>query len=383
ITAGLAVTSRGLPRAISLPWWNTTTRLASDMMTSMMCSTMTRVMPERWMSRTRSIASWTSRWVRPAIASSSSRTLGSVASARAISSRLRPGVPSDRAAASASLLMPTRSSTARARISASERCEVRRNAPIITFSNTDMPSNVCGTWKVRARPRCARASGVKLVMSWPSNRTLPEVDNRSPVRQLNKVDLPAPFGPIRPRISPCSSVTEAASTALKLPKAFVTLRASRSMGCFRCDRYLRRLASPGPQPVDQCQNAAGLKARDQHDDRAIHDEGETRALAAEQVVGDFLQRHQDRRTDQRPEQQAGAAERRHDQHLHGNQNTKSRFRIDEPEHHGIERAGDAGQPGAQHEGVELGTAGGSAERTRRPFGIPDGAEVKSHPAVRH
>src|SRR6266851_2596256 len=53
------------------------------MMTSMMCSTMTRVMPERWMSRTRSIASCTSRWVRPAIASSSSRTLGSVAGARA------------------------------------------------------------------------------------------------------------------------------------------------------------------------------------------------------------------------------------------------------------------------------------------------------------
>src|SRR6267154_2893810 len=353
------------------------------MMTSMMCSTITMVMPERWMSRTRSMASCTSRWVRPAIASSSNRTLGSVASARAISSRLRPGVPSERAGASASLLMPTRSSTARARISASERCEVRRNAPIITFSSTDMPSNVCGTWKVRARPRCARASGVRLVMSWPSNRTLPEVDNRSPVRQLNKVDLPAPFGPIRPRMSPCSSVTEAASTALKLPKAFVTLRASRSMGCFRCDRCRRRLASPGPQPVDQCQNAAGLKARDQHDDGTIHDEGETRALAAEQVVGDFLQRHQDRRTDQRSEQQAGTAECGHDQDLHGDQDAEPGFRIDEPEHHGIERAGDAGQPGAQREGVELGTAGGRAQRTRRALRIPDGAEIKSPPAVGH
>ena len=112
------------------------------------------------MSRTRSIASCTSRWVRPAMASSSSSTFGSVASARAISSRLRPGVPSERAGASASRLMPTRSSTARALVSASVRCEVRRNAPIITFSSTVMPSKVCGTWKVRARPRCARASGV-------------------------------------------------------------------------------------------------------------------------------------------------------------------------------------------------------------------------------
>src|ERR1700681_449006 len=342
MTAGFDVTSRGLPRAISLPWWNTTTRVASDMMTSMMCSTITSVMPERWMSRTRSIASCTSRCVRPAIASSSKRPLGSVASARAISSRLRPGVPSDRAGASASLLMPTRASTARARVSASARCEVRRNAPIITFSSTDMPSKVCGTWKVRARPRCARASGVKLVMSWPSNITLPEVDNRSPVRQLNKVDLPAPFGPIRPRMSPCSSVTEAASTALKLPKAFVTLRASRSMGCsFRDDRR-RVLAAPCPQPLDQCQNAARLKARDQHDDGAVGDEGQPRALAAEQVVGDFLQRHQDRSPDQRPEQQTGAAECGHDQHLHRNQDAQSGFRIDESEHHRIKRAADAG-----------------------------------------
>src|SRR3954454_23156342 len=156
----------------------------------------------------------------------------------------------------------------------------------MTFSSTDMPSNVCGTWKVRARPRCARASGVRLVMSWPSSKTVPEVDNRSPVRQLNSVDLPAPLGPIRPRISPCSSVTEALSTALKLPKAFVTSRASRSMGRSRRDRRL--LAALRPQPFDQGQNAAGLEARDQHDDRAVNDKGQPSALAAEQIVGNLL-----------------------------------------------------------------------------------------------
>src|SRR6202171_3812178 len=353
------------------------------MMTSMMCSTITMVIPERWMSRTRSMASCTSRWVRPALATSRAKTWGSVARARAISSRLRPGVPSERADASASRLMPTRSSTARARASASLRWEVRRNAPIITFSSTDMPSNVCGTWNVRARPSCARTSGVRLVMSRPSNKTLPDVDRRSPVRQLNSVDLPAPFGPIRPRMSPCASVTEAASTALKLPKAFVTSRASRSMGCSRRDCHLRRFAAPGPEPLDQGQNATGLKARDQDDDGAVYDEGQPRALAAEQVVGDFLQRHQDRSTYQGSEQQAGAAQRRHDQDLHRNQNAEPGFRIDEAEHHRVQRAGDAGQPGAQHEGVELGAACGSAERARRALGILDGTEIESHPAVRH
>src|SRR5476649_143778 len=107
-------------------------------------------------------------------------------------------------------------------------------------------------------------------MSWPSNKTLPDVERRSPVRQLKKVDLPAPFGPIRPRISPCSSVTEAASTALKLPKAFVMLRASRSMrrSCRRIGAC-RLVVSPRPEPVDQSENAARLKPRDQHDDGAV------------------------------------------------------------------------------------------------------------------
>src|SRR5882724_9902646 len=352
------------------------------MITSMMCSTITSVTPERWISRTRSIASCTSRWVRPAIASSSSRTLGSVASARAISSRLRPGVPSERAGASASRLMPTRSSTARARVSDSARCDVRRKAPIMTFSSTVMPSNVCGTWKVRASPSCALASGDIAVMSWPSNNTLPEVETRSPVRQLKKVDLPAPLGPMRPRMSPCSSVTLAASTALKLPKALVTSRASRSMRCSLRSRRLGGLALR-PQPDDQRQNAARLEPGDDHDDGAIDDEGEACALAAQEIVGDFLQRHQDRSADQWAEQQTCAAERFQDQHHHRDQNAEPGLRIDKAEHHRIERAGDAGEPRTQHVGVQLDAARGRTERTRRALGILDRAQVKSHPAVGH
>src|SRR6185437_14990887 len=188
-----------------------------------------------------------------------------------------------------------------------------------------MPSKVCGTWKVRARPSSARASGVNAVMSRPSNSTLPEVLRRSPVRQLKKVDLPAPFGPIRPRMSPCSNVTDALSTALKLPKVLVTSRASRSMAGLHSGG-LGRLAAPLPKPVCQRQQSARLEARDQHDDRAIEDEGEPRALPAEPAIGKLLQRHEDRSTHQRPEQQARAAERSHDQHLHRNQDAKARVR---------------------------------------------------------
>src|SRR5437868_8521989 len=126
-------------------------------------------------------------------------------------------------------------------------------------------------------------------MSLPSNSTLPEVAARSPVRQLKNVDFPAPFGPIRPRISPCCSVTDARSTALKLPNALVTSRASRSMGGSPGNSGRSSGAPLCPLPFDQGQNAARLKARDQHDDRAVDDERQSGALAAEQIVGNFLQ----------------------------------------------------------------------------------------------
>src|SRR5215831_19258215 len=192
-------------------------------------------------------------------------------------------------------------------------------------------------------------------MSRPSNSTLPEVAMRSPVRQLKKVDLPAPLGPIRPRISPCSSVMLAASTALNLPNALVMLRASRSMVCPGCE-YLflvRRSGAPLQLPRDQREDTARMKARNQNDDRTINHKGQSRAGAAEQTVGDFLERHQDCGANEPPEQKPRAAECRHDQHLNRDQDAEAGFRIDKAEHGGVKRTGDAGQTRAEHEGIEF------------------------------
>src|SRR4051812_38400673 len=220
-------------------------------------------------------------------------------------------------------------------------------------------------------------------MSRPSKKTLPDVDSKSPVRQLKNVDLPAPLGPIRPRMSPCSMVTDAVSTALKLPNAFVTSRASRSMAWFRGNRMRGHFAPLRPKPFDQSQDAARLKTRDENDDGAIQHESQSRAFAAEQVVGDFLQWNQYRRTYQGTEQQPRAAKRGHDQYLDGDQDAQAGLRIDKTEHHRVERARNAGEAGAEHERVELGAARRRAEGAGRPFGIPDRAEVESHPAIRH
>src|SRR3954453_13329054 len=281
---------------------------------------------------TSSIACRTSGGVRPAIASSSSNTLGSVASARAISSRLRPGVPRLLAGACTRWARPTRSITASARSRASAACGARRKAPTMTLSRPVMSSNVSGTWKLRAMPSAARPSGVARVMSCCSKCTVPAVGGRSPVRQLKKEDLPAPFGPIRPSTSPPSTPTLASSTALKLPNALVTCRASSSTA---------RL------PAEEVENPAREEAREQHDDGAINDEGEAAALAAQQIVRHFLERHQDRRPDQWPEQVAGPAERRHDQHFHRDQDAQPGLRVHEAEQRRIQPSRHRGQRGAE------------------------------------
>ena len=57
-------------------------------------------------------------------------------------------------------------------------------------------------WYERAMPFCEIRFGGSPVMSSPSNRMRPEVGRSTPVRQLKKVLLPAPFGPMTARISP-------------------------------------------------------------------------------------------------------------------------------------------------------------------------------------
>src|SRR4029077_1663297 len=148
----------------------------------------------------------------------------------------------------------------------------------------------------------------------------PVVGAVSPARQLKKVDLPAPFGPISPMISPSSTARSAPDTARKLPNALDTFFASSSIGA---PPALRHDAMP------QLEQAARLEARDQHDDAAIENVGQSGTAAAEPGIGGDLQRDPHKRAEQRPDQHAGAAECRDDHHLHRDQNAEAGIRIDE------------------------------------------------------
>src|SRR6185436_3770304 len=98
------------------------------------------------------------------------------------------------------------------------------------------------------------SSGEARVTSVPSKVMRPVVGSVSPARQLKKVDLPAPFGPIRPMISPWSIVRSAPATARRLPKVLETFSALSSI----TPPELRRHAIP------QLVQATRLEARDQY-----------------------------------------------------------------------------------------------------------------------
>ena len=81
------------------------------------------------------------------------------------------------------------------------------------FSRTVSPRNERLCWKVRAIPARARRCGLQPVTSRSPSSTFPEVGVSNPVRTLTSVDLPAPFGPIRPTTSCRLNVSETPSSA--------------------------------------------------------------------------------------------------------------------------------------------------------------------------
>src|SRR5437762_9360514 len=108
-------------------------------------------------------------------------------------------------------------------------------------------------------PARACASGEARVTSLPSNTIRPPLGGVSPARQLKKVDLPAPFGPINPMISPSWMARSAPATARRLPKVFETFSAFSSITFTE----FRRNALP------HLVQSARLEARNDHDDAAI------------------------------------------------------------------------------------------------------------------
>ena len=147
---------------------------------------------------------------------------------RAVGRQARPA-PSARSAASNALAarVPALAVEAR-RAPRSRGCESRRNGR--------------GIWKVRPMPRLMMRCGGQ-----PADLAPLEADRargrRAACRtsMLKIVLLPEPFGPIRPRISPCSTSNETSLTAVKPPKRLV--RPSTAQHAAHARRAARHFAA--------------------------------------------------------------------------------------------------------------------------------------------
>ena len=153
-------------------------------------------------------------WRRPAAGSSSSSSIGSTQSARAISTMrcwpsdsepaswsiwsARPTRSIWRAASASSLASSARSSRSMLAIAPAWP---RRCAPIATFSSTVMSGTSLTCWKVRAMPSLTISCGGALSTFLPRTEIEPAVAGSTPVIRLKVVLLPAPFGPISATIS--------------------------------------------------------------------------------------------------------------------------------------------------------------------------------------
>src|SRR6478672_1821694 len=84
-------------------------------------------------------------------------------------------------------------------------------------------------------PFCEMRSGGSPAMSSPLNRTRPEEGRSTPVTQLKKVLLPAPFGPMIARTCPRSTATFTLSSAVSPPKLLRSPALSES-----CCRFISR-----------------------------------------------------------------------------------------------------------------------------------------------
>ena len=164
----------------------------------------------------------------PAITSSSSNSRGSVASARATSTRLRSDSVNVAASWCRRSNKSRRRSSACARSRAAPTSRRRNRAPTTTLSSTLNAGNGRTSWKVRAMPRRHIASGGKPPIGSPAKVIVPSSGVIAPAIILNNVVLPAPFGPITANSAPSGTSKLTLSTATRPRKRLLTLTSESS-----------------------------------------------------------------------------------------------------------------------------------------------------------
>src|SRR6516164_1017313 len=204
-------------------------------------------------------------------------------------------------------------------------------------------------------------------MSSPAKLTLPWLGFSIPVMRLNKVDLPAPFGPITARTSPSSTRIDTWSTATMPPKRRVS-SSSSSNATAVFPLYCGSAAKAG---ADETPYA--LRGEDYEGDE---NEAEEQGPGLRVIAELMLDRQEERRTQHRADQGAGAADDDHDQNLPREQ-PEQQLGICEAGEWRVERPGKRAQRIRQCYDGDLVGAGVVAERQGLGLVLSDAAQHRA------
>src|SRR5437667_552336 len=366
MTRRSAATARGVPSAIFSPKDSTMIRCERDMTARMLCSMRrTEIPPALMAPMSRTMAS-ISVALSPAITSSSKRSVGSVASARASSSRLRSARVRREASSEARSTSATRSRTARAAASASAMAGWRASAATFTLSSTESRAKGRTIWKVRARPSRQMSCGLSPPRRRSRNRISPSSGARNPESRLKTVVFPAPLGPMRPTISPSATVRSSPSTARRPPKRLESPRTSSRLSA-RSSTIAR--GAPGS-------GALGQEEHHGDEERAVHDQMAARPAGGREVApGELGERGEDEGAEDRPQRRARAAHDRTDDDLHGKRDAEERAGLERELIEGVEGPADPREEGGEHARDQLAPEGVDAEGLGRLLVLPDGDQV--------
>src|SRR5437879_6307887 len=173
---------------------------------------------------------------------------------------------------------------------------------------------------------------------------------------LKSVVLPAPLGPMMPRISPGAARRLTSLTAVRPPKRLVTASSS-SIAPHR--------AQPLPDPADQ---ALGHEAHDHDEQAAVDDQvdaDEPRLEVAERRAQVGLERGDEERAHERADRGAEPADDAVQREAHREVDREDVKRIHEAHVLGPEPAAHRGERGARRDRRDLEAAAWDAERLRR------------------
>src|SRR5262249_38119810 len=209
----------------------------------------------------------------------------------------------------------------------------------------------------------------------------PSLGGRNPLMMENSVVLPAPLGPISAVIRPASTASEAWSTASRPPKRLHTRSIRSSGSAMGAPRHPRPQArKPRAQVGEKTHDPVRGKGYDQDKHAAVDHEVEAGRIAGDEL-GQFAERLDDQRAEQRPEYRADAADDRCEQSLDGNPRPVGDTGVDEQKILHVDAAAGGGDGRGYGHGGELDARGIDADRLGCILVLAHGDEPGAEPAL--